>query len=74
MVCTVLTGTLLVATLEKTCPPIWNATMGRTPLNNALDGSLSVPIPSCGRVHRKQYSAMNQNWTIVNVIGNLNRL
>ena len=85
IVCTVLTGTLAIAMLEKTCPAIWNRLITNVPWNMTLDGFL-IPHPAAvaklvcfpalippirSRTPRitTQYHATNANWTMVRVTG-----
>jgi hypothetical protein len=70
MVCTVLTGTLLMAREPNICPPTWKAAMGKVPLRMARVGLRSRPVhPSSFLLHTTHNPATNANWTIVSVTG-----
>ena len=62
MVCTVLTGTRLMANELKMWPPTWKAAIGSVPLSIAKDGCRNRPVhPSSGRLHSMQYPATKKN-------------
>lgn len=69
MVCTVLTGILEIATLEKTWPPTWKAAIGSVLLRIARVGLLNVVNPKYGWQHRKLKPATKANCMIVKVTG-----
>ena len=69
MVCTVLTGILEMATLEKTCPPTWKNAIGIVLCRMALVGLLSVVNPKMGWQHKKLRPATKANCMMVKVTG-----
>lgn len=74
MVWTVLTGMREIAMLENTWPTTWKAAMGSVVESMVLVGLRSLVVPYQGLARMRQYTAMNANWTMVRVTGNLNRL
>jgi len=62
IVCTVLTGTLLIANELKICPPTWKAAIGNVPLTIACVGLLSlVAHPSSGLLNTQHSPATKKN-------------
>ena len=69
IVCTVLTGILEMAMLEKMCPPTWKHPMGNVSRRMAFVGGRSRLNRTTGLINTRQNAATKPNWTKVRVMG-----